>query len=529
MLKAQYIELFEQIVSKEFEAVICIDPRTGMASTLYASSEQWEKTMDINYPFEETIRDYLISFSIDPKTENLITSLDNEHIRKHLSKCGNYTTYFTTADEVHPFRIKRAAFFQNSPEKIWLVILDITNEYNGVISSLNKMDHAVLQTKQELNHKNTFLNLMSRNIRTPLYSIMGLTQITDDMPHDNSAIEGYLHKISMSGTYMSETIDDILELRRIANKPIMVSPISFQMREFLLRIQNMIEPVCKNRELNFSAKSDVQKDLTVYADPYVLEQILIHLLQSSLSYTVSGGTIQMNVHELIQREHTVTIEFSVNCFGIVIDPERLKTIFQPYSYLFEKLDEAPGSLDISLIILKRYAMAMGADTLMAETDERNGTTFSITLTMSLSQKAEETNQESMEDIIKRLAGVRVLVADDNEINLEVSEKILTQKGLHVTTARNGKEALEIYQKSGGAFDIIIMDILMPVMDGLEATKQIRSLEMIPNAKSIPIIAMTANAFRKHFEESFHAGMNEHLVKPINHENLFRTIAKLIPA
>lgn len=529
MSNAQYIELFEQFTEREFEAIICIDTNTGMASTLHAMSEHWKKTMGVEYAFEKTIREYLIGFSVDSKTENLITSLDNEHIKKHLRECGSYTTYFTTIGEDSPFCIKRAAFFQNSPEKIWLVIIDITKDYNGVISTLNQMDYAVLQTKQDLARKNTFLNLMSRNIRTPLYSIMGLTQITSEMPQGNTAIEAYLHKISMSGTYMSETIDNILELRRIASRPIILSPKSFRMQEFLHRIRNKIEPVFQDREMIFSKQSDISENLTVYADPYVLEQIIMHLLQSSLNYMLSGGTIQMNVHELIQREHTVTIEFSVNCLGIVIDSERLKAIFQPYNYLLERLDEDPGSLDISLIILKRYAMAMGADTLMAETDERKGTNFSITLTMNLSRETRETDQESIQDIISRLSGLRVLVADDNEINLEVSEKILTGRGLHVTTAKNGREALDIFEKSGGAFDIIIMDILMPVMDGLEATKRIRALQEIPNAKSVPIVAMTANAFQKHFEESFKAGMNKHLVKPINHENLFRVIAELVPA
>lgn len=199
---------------------------------------------------------------------------------------------------------------------------------------------------------------------------------------------------------------------------------------------------------------------------------------------------------------------------VYADSERLKAIFQPYNYLLERLDEDPDVPDPHCAV-----SGTGAE----DSD------FSITLTMNLSRETRETDQESIQDIISRLSGLRVLVADDNEINLEVSEKILTGRGLHVTTAKNGREALDIFEKSGGAFDIIIMDILMPVMDGLEATKRIRALQEIPNAKSVPIVAMTANAFQKHFEESFKAGMNKHLVKPINHENLFRVIAELVPA
>lgn len=520
--------LFDHLLTDELEVLINIDTVTGLATTIHAESDKWKATLGIEYPFEETIRNFFLSSSADPKTGNLITAMDLKHITKHLEECGSYKVFYSSLDEKALLRQKKASFYQRESGKIWFLIRDVSDDYNGIASSIGELNHSIEQMVSQLEQKNTFLNLMSRNIRTPLYSIMGLTKIKEQDAGSNTSLNAYLHKISMSGTYMSETIDDILELRRIASREIILAPETVCLKDILKHTEQIIRPICQSRGLFFAIQADCNTGLVLNTDPTALQQILLKLLQSSINYTVKGGRIQLNVHEMFRRNNTVTLEFSADCIGIVIDSERLKGIFQPYHFLLQKIDEDPGSLDISLIILKKYASALGADTLTAETDETKGTTVSLTLTFNLSEQEAETEAEpSMEDILLRLKDLKVLVVDDNEINLEVNEKILTGHGIHVVTAANGQEAIDIFQKANGNFDLIMMDILMPVMDGLEATKQIRKMNDIPNAGEIPIIAMTANALHKNFEESLQAGMNAHLVKPINHENLFRAIDKVL--
>ena len=220
----------------------------------------------------------------------------------------------------------------------------------------------------------------------------------------------------------------------------------------------------------------------------------------------------------------VTLEFSVRDRGIVIDQERLKVLFQPYDYLKSKIDSHIGSLDIDLIILKSYVRAMGTDTLTAESDASRGTRISVTLTVPLADEQYEERPDSQE---MDFSGKRVLVVDDNEINLEIVRKILYSRNIEVVSDKNGQEAVDLFRRENGRYDLILMDILMPVMDGLEATRKIRAMRDIPGAAHVPIIAMTANAFRENFEESFNAGMDAHLVKPIEPERLIMVMSDVM--
>ena len=231
------------------------------------------------------------------------------------------------------------------------------------------------------------------------------------------------------------------------------------------------------------------------------------------------------MRELFRDNAKATLEFSVECLGIVIDQERLQVLFQPYDYLKSRIEQDVGSIDIALVILKNYALAMGADTLTAESDEGRGTKLSITLTVPLAEedpKADEMCQSEYD-----FQGLRVLIADDNEINLEVGETLLFSRGCDVVSAINGQDAVDSYIREQGRFDLIIMDIVMPVMDGLEAAKRIREMTDIPGSDTIPIIAMTADAFKDNFEESFQAGMSAHLVKPISPERLYSVMADVL--
>ncbi|MCC6093428.1 MAG: response regulator, partial [Eubacterium sp.] len=267
------------------------------------------------------------------------------------------------------------------------------------------------------------------------------------------------------------------------------------------------------------------ENLTIMADHHCLQQIQIKLLQSAINYTVQGGRIDLEVRELFQTRDMVTLEFSVRDRGIVIDQERLKLLFQPYDYLRKKIDSHIGSLDMDLIILKSYVRAMGSDTLTAESDASRGTRISVTLTVPLAERPAGEARTTNEDT--DFSGKRVLVADDNEINLEIIRKILYSKNMNVVSATNGQEAVDIFRRENGQFDLILMDILMPVMDGLEAARKIRTMRDIPGASRVPIVAMTANAFRENFEESFNAGMDAHLVKPVEAERLLMVMSDVM--
>lgn len=521
-------ELFDVFAASEFDDLIVLDLATGSARTLYAIDQNWKKTVGIRYSFEEMMRNFILDVSADSDPASTLKKLTLDAVDKALSEESVYRTHIIIRGGTGAIQLKRVSFYKIADDKVIVGISDVSEAFQKASRYSEHLESALKKANSEIDEKNTFLNMLSRNIRTPLYSIMGLTRIAqEEDPHQTNAIEAYLHKISMSGTYMSSTIDDVLDLRRISKHEITLNPEPLLLQDLFRRIDSIIQPSVYEKGLLYTRETNRLSSLTVMADPHCMQQILVKLLQSAISYSVKGGRITLTSRELFRSHGAVTLEFAVESRGIVIDQERLQSLFRPYDYLRDRIDSDPGSLDIDLIILKSYMLAMGANTLTAESDETKGTRISIALTMPLADEQQTSAAEPSDVNLPDLNGKRVLLVDDNEINLEIGEKLLCGKGMDVVTAMNGQEAIDCFQKDDGCFDLILMDILMPVMDGLEATRRIREMHQYPNAKTIPIIAMTANAFRENFEESFRVGMNAHLVKPIEPDRLFAAISEAL--
>lgn len=520
-------KLFDVFIASEFDDLIILDMMTGKAETLYSKDAIWIKTSGIRYAYESMIRKYILDVSADPDPDQTFSKMTLDAIDAELQKSPLYHTNLIVHGKNGSIQLKKVTYCRLTEDEVICGISDISDAFQKASRYSDHLESALRKANDELNEKTTFLNMLSRNIRTPLYSIMGLTRIAqDEDPHETNAIEAYLHKISMSETYMSSTIDDVLDLRRISRHEITLNPEPILLQDLFRRIDGMIQPTIYEKGLLYSRDTDRIANLTIMADPHCMQQILVKMLQSGVSYTVKGGRIALTSRELFRSRGAITLEFAVESRGIVIDQERLRALFRPYDYLRDRIDSNPGSLDIDLIILKSYMRAMGADTLTAESDEAKGTRISIALTIPLADEQKAFSGSSSIPL-PDLNGRRVLLVDDNEINLEIGEKLLTSKGMDVVTAMNGQEAIDCFRKDNGCFDLILMDILMPVMDGLEATRRIREMYDYPNAKTIPIIAMTANAFRENFEESFRTGMNAHLVKPIEPDRLFAAIAEAL--
>lgn len=517
--------LLNQLLINEYEAMIRINAETGNATTIYASDPVWEKTIGVIYPFEDTIRSYLLSHSTDSDSEALIGSIHLQSIVSDVEEKGCRRIYYTIKNDEGTFLHKKAAFFKLE-NRMFLTIQDISDSFLETARKLNELSDALENTNLKLERKKTFLSLLNRSVRTPLHSIMGLTKIAE-YDAGNTSLEAYLHKISLSGSYMQETIDDVLELRRILSKEITLQPESVRLYGYLKNLVQNASPLLEDREILISSESDISEDLTVEVDKHALCQILTKLVQIIANLTVKGSRIQLHAHELLQSGQTVTIEFSVTCLGMMVEQEQLNHLFLAYDSLISNLNQDISTSDIALIILKSYARALGTDVLTAESNENIGVRLCLSLSLPLSRKQSLSDQSEYDSFLPRLKGLKVLIVDDNEINLDVSRKILNNQGIETVTASNGQQAVTIYTQEKGKLDLIIMDIFMPVMDGLEATRQIRAMEAIPGSDTIPIIAMTANALQENFEESFQAGMNAHLVKPINPDKLFRVMIDVL--
>ena len=518
-------DLIGNLLMDSYSVIISIDKSTRQARTLYANDALWEKTMGNPYDFVEVLSTYVKNYSVDSDTTQLLSEVDLTHIAGKLRRKNRYSLFLTTRNSYGTLLLKEISFFQKADNTFICTVRDITERYNAVSKHMDKLEDALLMAGRELKDKSNFLNLMDHNIRTPLYSIMGLTRIVQD-ESTTTALDSYLHKISMSGTYMGETIDDILELRRIAKRRLVINPEPVRLGEFLSKTKQLIKAMANEKNLILSINTDEVSNLTVLADEHALYQVIMKLMQNAINYTVQGGRISLNTRKVLTRNKATSIEFSVESRGIVINQERLKVLFEQQDKILERIEDNIASIDIPLIIFKSYLLAMGTNAVTAESDECMGTKVAFTLSFPVLENMKEDKSPQPTSYMD-FAGYRALIADDNTFNREVGEKILLSGGMDVVSAANGQEAVEIFLHEKGKFDVLIMDILMPVMDGLEAAQAIRSFDAVPNASTIPIIAMTADAFRENFEESLNAGMNAHIVKPLTPEKLFQAIANVI--
>lgn len=520
----QKADLLDILIEVEYEALIRIDTFDELAMTLYASDCVWERTKGISFPFEETVKHYILDISVDTDPELILEELSLSKIMDNVHYKGKHVVFYTIHDSKWGLGIKKATFFPADEGIIMMAVKDISTGFNTISRNIEQLRHSLTEAQAEISEKENFLSLMDQHIRAPLYSIMGLTRIAQEQVSPY-VFDDYLHKISLSGSYMKETIDDILSLRQIARRDIVPKPMIVSLDDFFSNIERLIHPNITEKGLLFEMDTSNIRSLHIVTDPRCLQQVILKMLQSAVSYTVKGGRIRLHAHIQHYTDNNVDIEFSVENRGIVIDKERLEILFKPYDYLRNRLNRSIGDLDLALLILRSNLMALGSNSITAESDEQKGTRISVTISFPLSEN-------SGQDVLKRepipdFHGKRVLLVDDNDISLEVSEKLLFNKGIEVVKAHNGKEALDIFISEGGSFDLILMDILMPVMDGLQATGAIRALPDIPNAKTIPIIALTVNAFKEHFEESLRAGMNTHLVKPIEPESLYKVLLEYL--
>ncbi|MBQ6322089.1 MAG: response regulator [Lachnospiraceae bacterium] len=520
-------EFFDSVLDREFSELMQLDLLSGEARMILSHDKDWQRTLGLRFDFPSVMRHYLNNTCADSNLSETLQNLSLEVIGTTLEQQEEHSVFYTVRREDGSFLHKKMTFYHTDDTLIPVTIKDITAEFQEVSRHMRQLAEALSEARQELKEKNAFLSLMSRSIRTPLYSIIGLTQMAEDAG-ETTAIDSYLHKIAMSGSYMNETIDDILELRQIARGETELHPEVVELGAMLSSAVNSLRPFIESSDLTLLSDYEDVAGLVIQTDRHMLYKVIQKMLSCMSSYLVAGGRLELLVREVFRSPGQVTLEFSVRSRGIILDRERISSMFNPYDTLADHLNNDDLSvMDIALIILRKYAGAMGARSLTAVSDEAQGTNISLTLAFPLEEDRNMEDLAGLDPSAIDFSSTRVLAVDDNHINLEVVTKMLKDRHFIVTTARSGQEALEIYQEKNGAFDLILMDILMPQMDGFEATKEIRALKDIPGSDTIPIIAMTANAFRKDFEESMRAGMDAHLVKPIRPDQLLRLISVLL--
>lgn len=375
--------------------------------------------------------------------------------------------------------------------------------------------------------KSDFLSKMSHEIRTPMNGIVGMTDIARESADDPKKVRDCLDKISTASAFLLSLINDILDMSRIENGRLELHRSSFDLSALISSIESLFIHQTSIRQLAFQVETQAIASTMVIGDELRLKQVLINLLSNSFKFTPPGGTVNLQVIQTDSTEQSADYLFIIQDTGVGMSEEFQRHMFDPFEQEEEKNGGHTGT-GLGLAITKNILELMNG-TISVSSKRQQGSRFEIRLCLSVSEPAihEKTSSSVLEIDEHFLSGYRILLAEDNELNTEITTLLLEKKGAVVDHAWNGQEAIALLSQAAPyTYAIVLMDIQMPLLDGLETTKLIRSMPREDSA-SMPIIALTANAFQSDVDKALDAGMNGYLSKPIEVSLLYRTIASYL--
>ncbi|MEG0640530.1 MAG: transporter substrate-binding domain-containing protein [Clostridia bacterium] len=374
--------------------------------------------------------------------------------------------------------------------------------------------------------KSEFLSRMSHDIRTPMNAIIGMTALAKEEIDHPEQMRAYLGDISTASEFLLGLVNDCLDLVKIESNKLELHPEPYPYNDFLRALHAMFHSLCEQKDICFECGAGVD-DLVFEVDKLRFHQVFFNLLSNAVKFTPSGGKITYAMQVLNVQENAMSCDFTVADNGIGISDAFQNHLFTPFSQeQSDQLLQTQGT-GLGLAIVKNIVELMGGS-IQLKSKQGEGTQITIHLQLRLAAKGEEPSHSHNADAVAYdIAGKRILLVEDHPLNAEIARKLLEKQGAVMTLATNGQRGLEAFKESmPHAFDAILMDIRMPIMNGLEATKAIRALKR-PDAATVPIIAMTANAYDDDMHQALDAGMNDFLTKPINPEKLYQALAGCI--
>ena len=374
--------------------------------------------------------------------------------------------------------------------------------------------------------KTEFLQRMSHDIRTPINGIRGLVNMADHYADDMEKQTEYRTKVKEASNLLLELVNDVLDMSKLESGEIVLEEIPFNLSSISREVFVVIEQMAAEQNIRVAWEKKEITHRDFIGSPGYVKRVMMNILSNAVKYNKENGQIYVSCVEIpSEQPEMTTMEFVCRDTGIGMAEEFQKHIFEPFAQEHTGSRAKFAGTGLGMAISKKLVEEMGG-TITFESEKGVGTTFVIRVPFKIDLDADK-REESKDVSEKSIKGMHVLLAEDNELNMEIAEFLLQNEGAEVTKAWNGQEIVELFRKSeAGEFDVILMDIMMPIINGYEAAKRIRSLDR-EDAKKIPIIAMTANAFTEDRIRAKEAGMDEHVAKPIDVELLIKVIHKLV--
>ena len=400
------------------------------------------------------------------------------------------------------------------------VLEDITEYKSRELEQQRRLEAAAREAQQANAAKTEFLHRISHDIRTPINGIQGMLRIADYYPDDPARQQQCRDKIRSASGYLLDLVNDVLNMSKLESGTFTMELQPFVMDELLNQINSIAETQAVEKGIRYilgkNGSTRVHQDLI--GSPLYLRQILLNLSTNALKYNKPNGWIRVECRELSATEDTALYEFVCADGGIGMSAEFQKKMFEPFTQEQQDARTSYSGTGLGLAITKGLIEKMGGQ-ITVESEKSKGTAFTVRIPLAIDHAAHHPDAGHPAAPAGSLKGLRVLLVEDNDLNAEVAQFLLEQEGMAVELAHNGQQAVQAFEAHApGELDAILMDIMMPVMDGYAATRAIRLLPR-PDARTIPILAMTANAFEDDIAAARAAGMNAHLTKPLDPKKL----------
>ena len=492
----------------------------GKADCMIMDSGMLEQYSDDNKLHSVFLEKYdMVSFAVRHGNSMLLSVLNRTIKTMSASK-------FSNAVHMYDSNLKKVTVKEFIRDNFWSFTVLVVSAFLIVLililGLLRKARIAEKKAKKANSAKTDFLRHMSHDIRTPLNGIIGMINISERYCGDKEKLYECKAKVMQSMDYLQSLLNNVLDIGRVESGTLQLEHKPFDLIAMLAKQISIVETNAKEYGISFeggASMSTFHHRYFIGSEEY-LNRLLMNLAGNAVKYNRRGGKVILYFNEISSDDKTAVFEFVCSDTGLGMSKEFQKHAFESYAREGKETTNGYSGAGLGLSIVKDIVDRMNG-TIKLESKENVGTTFTVTIPLEIDHNAEKKQQKKVEK--PDLSGKSVLLVEDNELNLEIAKMLLEDEKMVVTTAENGEEAVDIVSQSvPGRFDFIFMDMMMPVMDGLEAARQIRTLNR-KDTKEIPIIAMTANAFQDDIRDCIDAGMNAHIAKPIDSKKIEDTL------
>lgn len=534
MIHYRYARKNTEYIERQYQIIQAISTIYSTDIVLYPETNTWEglkipESVGIHLHGEETMGEL-----IETLTEKCVAEEYRAMYREfmRMDTLEQRLKDKNAVDMILHTTIDRYLYISMVPQKpgeytqgdaVLLLARDVTQEHDKELKNQAKLRKSKEQAERANASKTDFLRRMSHDIRTPINGIRGMVKIGKHNLESPEKEAECLDKIEEASGFLLDLVNDVLDMNKLESGEIVLVEEPFDFKKLLQDSVTVVETQAAASGVTFHMEEPQGEQWQVIGSPLHVRQIIQNIIGNAVKYNRKGGSVTVQCHETFEENHMARFKFVCADTGLGMSKEFQTHAFEPFAQERSDSRTTFKGTGLGLSIAKELVEQMGG-TISFTSEAGVGTTFTIEFRFLLASETEK-EDNSKDNTVQDLEGTQVLLVEDNALNMEIAEFLLTNHGLIVTKAWNGKEAVDVFaQTEPGTFDIIFMDIMMPELNGLEATEQIRAMQR-SDAKSIPIIAMTANAFADDIQQSRDAGMNEHLSKPLDEQKMFMMIRK----